>query len=49
MRITFFLSSNYKRLVPFDYQQKLVGRLHNWLGENAEHDSISLYSRELVR
>lgn len=44
MRITFFLSPNYKRLVPFDYQQMLVGRLHGWLGENAEHDSISLYS-----
>lgn len=44
MRITFFLSPNYQRLVPFDYQQRLVGRLHGWLGENAEHDSISLYS-----
>jgi len=44
MRINFFISPNYQRLVPFDYQQKLVGRLHKWLGENAEHDSISLYS-----
>jgi|AntRauTorckE5430_2_1112549.scaffolds.fasta_scaffold01260_4 CRISPR-associated endoribonuclease Cas6 len=44
MRITFFTSPNLTRLVPFNYQQKLVGRLHKWLGENAEHDSISLYS-----
>ena len=44
MRVTFNLSPNHQRLVPFNYQQKLVGRLHNWLGENAEHDSISMYS-----
>lgn len=44
MRINFFISPNHTRLVPFNYQQKLVGRLHTWLGENAEHDSISLYS-----
>lgn len=44
MRITFFTTPNFTRLVPFDYQQKLVGRLHGWLGENAEHDNISLYS-----
>lgn len=44
MRVTFHLSPNYRRLVPFDYQQKLVGRLHNWLGENAHHDEVSLYS-----
>lgn len=44
MRVTFTLSPNYKRLVPFDYQQKLTGRLHQWLGPNAKHDNISLYS-----
>ena len=44
MRVTFNLSPNYLRLVPFNYQQKLVGRLHAWLGPNAEHDSISMYS-----
>ena len=44
MRITFYLSPNYHRLIPFNYQQKLVGRLHNWLGENAHHDVVSLYS-----
>ena len=44
MRVTFYLSSNYRRPVPFDYQQKLVGRFHNWLGENALHDDVSLYS-----
>ena len=31
-------------LVPFDYQQKLVGTIHKWIGNNSIHDSISLYS-----
>lgn len=32
-------------LIPFNYQQKLVGVLHKWLGEdNDEHGEISLYS-----
>ncbi len=44
MRVNFFLSPNNRRLVPFDYQQKLTGRIHTWLGENALHDDISLYS-----
>lgn len=30
--------------VPFNYQQKLVGTLHKWIGENTLHDDISLYS-----
>ncbi|MEG1567511.1 MAG: CRISPR-associated endoribonuclease Cas6 [Anaerovoracaceae bacterium] len=31
--------------VPFEYQQKLVGVLHKWLGDNnSEHDVTSLYS-----
>lgn len=31
--------------VPFDYQTKLVGAFHKWLGKhNTEHDQISLYS-----
>lgn len=30
--------------VPFDYQQKLIGCLHKWLGNNELHDKISLYS-----
>ena len=30
--------------VPFDYQQKLVGTLHKWIGDNSIHDKISLYS-----
>ena len=44
MRVTFFLSPNYRRVIPFNYQQKLVGRLHAWLGENVLHDEVSLYS-----
>lgn len=32
-------------LVSFDYQQKLVGTLHKWLGSNNdEHGNLSLYS-----
>ena len=32
-------------IIPFDYQQKLTGVLHKWLGkDNAEHGDISLYS-----
>lgn len=30
--------------VPFDYQQKLVGTIHKWIGENSFHNEISLYS-----
>ena len=30
--------------VPFDYQQKLVGTIHKWIGNNTIHDKISLYS-----
>ena len=24
--------------VPFDYQQKLVGTIHKWIGSNSIHD-----------
>lgn len=30
--------------VPFEYQQKLVGTIHKWIGANELHDKISLYS-----
>lgn len=30
--------------VPFNYQPKLTGTLHKWLGNNMLHDSLSLYS-----
>ena len=30
--------------VPFDYQQKLVGTIHKWIGANTIHNKISLYS-----
>lgn len=30
--------------VPFNYQQKLVGTIHKWIGKNSIHDKISLYS-----
>lgn len=32
------------RPVPFDYQQKQVGTIHKWIGNNSIHDKISLYS-----
>ena len=25
-------------IVPFDYQQKIVGTIHKWLGNNEIHD-----------
>lgn len=43
MRLTLKTSIN-NTLVPFNYQKYLVGRFHKWLGENKEHDEISLYS-----
>ena len=30
--------------VPFNYQQKLVGTIYKWIGNNSIHDKISLYS-----
>ncbi|MFA8451249.1 MAG: CRISPR-associated endoribonuclease Cas6 [Bacteroidales bacterium] len=30
--------------IPFNYQHKLTGVLHKWLGQNDLHDKISLYS-----
>lgn len=43
MRIYLHLTPN-TELVPFNYQQSLVGAFHKWLGENELHDDISLYS-----
>ena len=31
-------------VVPFDYQQKMAGVIHKWIGNNRIHDKISLYS-----
>lgn len=43
MRLHFKLSSNQNSL-PFDYQHKLMGVFHKWMGWNDIHDEISLYS-----
>ena len=43
MRIHISTTKN-TSLVPFDYQQKLVGTIHKWIGPNSIHDRISLYS-----
>lgn len=43
MRIHFKTTPNTEK-VGFNYQQKMVGRLHKWLGLNDLHDSLSLYS-----
>ncbi len=43
MRLYLKLSQNTKP-IHFDYQYKLTGLLHKWLGENSLHDSKSLYS-----
>lgn len=44
MRLHIKTSAN-NAIIPFDYQQKLTGVLHKWLGENnPEHGEVSLYS-----
>ncbi len=43
MRIYLHLTPN-REIVPFNYQQTLVGAFHKWLGENELHNDISLYS-----
>jgi len=43
MRLYLKLTKN-TEVVKFDYQTKLVGTLHKWLGENKYHDGLSLYS-----
>jgi len=35
--------------VEFNYQHKLTGTLHKWLGQNDLHDKISLYSFSWLR
>ena len=43
MRLHFLLSPN-RANVPFDYPHFLTGAFHRWLGPNAQHDELSLYS-----
>lgn len=43
MRLNLSLTPN-RQPVPFDYQQRLVGTFHKWLGKNEQHDGLSLYS-----
>lgn len=43
MRLHISLTPN-KEKVSFDYQHKLAGVFHKWLGRNELHDKISLYS-----
>ncbi|MCB9081598.1 MAG: CRISPR-associated endoribonuclease Cas6 [Lewinellaceae bacterium] len=43
MRIYLHLTPN-TEIVPFNYQESLVGAFHRWLGPNELHDDISLYS-----
>ena len=43
MRLHFHLSPN-QEPVPFDYQHFLTGAFNKWLGNNTQHDEISLYS-----
>jgi CRISPR-associated endoribonuclease Cas6 len=48
MRIHLKISSD-GSVVPFDYQKKLTGTIHKWIGEeNIEHGSISLYSFSML-
>lgn len=43
MRIHIHLSKN-SEIVPFNYQEVQVSKLHYWLGKNEVHDKLSLYS-----
>ena len=43
MRIHLQLSST-NQTIPYNYQEKLTGVFHKWLGENRLHGNISLYS-----
>lgn len=43
MRIYLHTTSN-TAIIPFDYQQRMLGVIHKWLGSNEIHDKISLYS-----
>ncbi len=43
MRLKIKLSKN-SRKVPFDYQHKLVGTIHKWMGRNTEHGKQSVFS-----
>ncbi len=43
MRIHLHLTPN-TELVPYNYQQNLVGAFHKWVGRNSLHDGLSLYS-----
>lgn len=44
MRLYLKLKSSHNSPVPFNYQPKLTGAIHKWLGENKWHDATSLYS-----
>ena len=48
MRFRLKLSKN-KTIVPFDYQQKLVGTIHKWMGRNDEHGKQSAFSFSLLQ
>ena len=43
MRLHINLSKN-TVVVPFNYQEQQVSKLHYWLGKNEIHDKLSLYS-----
>lgn len=43
MRIYLQTTSN-TAIIPFNYQQWMLGVIHKWLGSNEIHDKISLYS-----
>lgn len=48
MRVHIKTSRN-DEVVDFNYQSKLVGTLHKWLGQNQVHDSVSQYSFSWLR
>ncbi|MCU0430986.1 MAG: CRISPR-associated endoribonuclease Cas6 [Cytophagaceae bacterium] len=50
MRIILKLKTKGRITLPYNYQSILVSALHKWLGkDNAEHESVSLYSFSWIR
>lgn len=43
MRI-YFKTTASSEVIPYNYQRKLVGCIHKWLGPNQWHDQLSLFS-----
>ena len=48
MRLKLKITKN-KTIISFNYQQKLVGTIHKWFGQNNQHGQPSLFSFSLLQ